>query len=227
MKMPKAVIFDLDGVIANTVPLHYVATKQVADEVGVPFTYKMNEAFQGRNRMEMIRELCEGLDKSEEELIRLGEKKNEYYKELIATISEKDALPGMIMLMKELKEAGVLLAIASSSSNAESVVNQLGVSMYVDYLVPHHKVTHMKPAPDIFLEAARFLKVNPKECVALEDSQAGLEAIRAARMCAIAVGEAVKEEGADLHITSTKSLNVSSILQIYTKFIAKDGEIRK
>lgn len=94
----KAVIFDLDGVITDSAKYHYLAWKELADELGIPFDEEYNEKLKGVSRMESLELILangRGRVWSEEEKVRMAEKKNDNYKELIKQITPADLLPGI------------------------------------------------------------------------------------------------------------------------------------
>lgn len=130
--MIEAVIFDLDGVIADTVELYYIATKRVADEIGVPFDRQLNQKLQGMSRQAMVEALLgeKAREWSEEEKRALGDRRGQYYRELIEQLSPNDVLPGMLALLCDIQRDGVPMALASSSSNARTVVERLGVRSF-------------------------------------------------------------------------------------------------
>ncbi|MEG6565547.1 beta-phosphoglucomutase [Thermoanaerobacterium saccharolyticum] len=193
----KGVIFDLDGVITDTAEYHYLAWKKLADELNVYFDRKINENLKGISRIESLEIILKNTDKSfsEEEKHRLADKKNEYYKEMIKEITPKDILPGVLDLIKELKNRGIKMAVASVSKNAKTVLLNLGLIETFDYIVDAGKIKNGKPDPEIFLNAAYGIDVEPKLCMGIEDSKAGIEAINRAGMLSIGVGnyETVKE----------------------------------
>lgn len=192
----KAVIFDLDGVIADTARLHFLAWKRLADEEGWPFDEAANEALKGRSRLESLELLlgprAAGYGRVEKEA--LAERKNAYYRELLGGLKPGDALPGARELIAELKAAGVKLGLASASRNAPEVVARLGLADAFD-AVADASSCRPKPDPEIFLSVAESLCVRPADCVGVEDAQAGVDAIRAAGMRAIGIGEGLR--GAD------------------------------
>ena len=178
-----AVIFDLDGVIVSTDDYHYRGWQRLADEIGVPFDRRRNERLRGVDRMNSLRRLLpENHGYSEAELHALATRKNEYYKELIKQVSPRDILPGVPALLDDLDAHQVRKAIASASKNAPEVLERLGIGSRFEVIVTGHDFTHGKPAPDIFLTAARRLKLPPANCLVVEDAVSGVEAGVAAGM---------------------------------------------
>lgn len=212
-KKLEAVIFDLDGVIADTVELYYQAGKRLADEIEVPFNREINQRIQGINRyagMEIM--LGERLTEfSNKEVLRLGDLRSTYYRELIETISAEHVLPGMSEFLQELKKAGIKTAVASSSSNAVVVIKKLGVAELIDQIVDIKKVKKGKPDPEIFLTAAKGLGVAPRNCVAIEDGEAGLAGILETEMFSVGVGPHKEMKKAAWHVQSTNEITYKKL----------------
>lgn len=206
----KAVIFDLDGVIADTARLHFLAWKRLADEEGWPFDEAANEALKGRSRLEslelLLGERASAYSAAEKET--LAERKNGYYRELLAGLAPSDALPGARELVAELKSAGVKLGLASASRNAPEVVARLGLADAFDAVADPARC-RPKPDPEIFLSVAEALGVRPADCVGVEDAQAGVDAVVAAGMRAVGIGAGLR--GAELIARRLTELDVGAL----------------
>ncbi|AEM78331.1 beta-phosphoglucomutase [Thermoanaerobacter wiegelii] len=193
----RGVIFDLDGVITDTARYHYLAWKKLADELGIYFDEVINERLKGVSRLQSLEIILEKSDKkySQEEKEYYANKKNEYYKEMIKKITPEDLLPGVERFIEELKKRGIKIAIASVSKNAFTVVENLKIRDKFDYIVDANEIKRGKPDPEIFLNAAKHLGIPPAKCIGIEDSAAGITAIKKAGMFAVGVGnpETVKE----------------------------------
>jgi kojibiose phosphorylase len=116
------------------------------------------------------------------------ERKNRYYVDSITTITPKNLLAGGLEFLKELRQAGIKIAIGSASKNARNVIEKLHLSDYVDAIADGNSVQHPKPAPDLFLFAADLIGLKPSQCVVVEDAAVGIEAAIAAGMWAVGVG---------------------------------------
>lgn len=189
----KAVIFDLDGVICHTDQYHYMAWKQVADELGIYFDEEINNRLRGVSRMESFEIILERYDgkMDEEEKIHYTTKKNEVYKELLENMSPADLTEEVKETLDALRGEGLKLAIGSSSKNAGFILGQLGLGDYFDAVSDGNNITRSKPDPEVFVKAAEFLGENPKDCLVVEDAKAGLEAALAGGMECAAIGDAV------------------------------------
>ncbi|MEI5908308.1 beta-phosphoglucomutase [Bacillus spongiae] len=217
MKTPKAVIFDLDGVIVDTVHYYYLSTKKVADEMGVPFTEVDNLRYQGKSRRSLMEELASRSNRSftNKEIEVFGEKRNVYYQQYISELTDAAIFPGVISFIKDLVEENIKIGLASSSSNAERVLRQLDLTQYFNVIVNPKAIKQAKPDPEIFLTAAKKLNVEPDECVAIEDGEAGLTGILATDMFSIGVGSYPYLQQADWHIYSTKDLSWKELTERY------------
>jgi beta-phosphoglucomutase len=214
-KSLKAVIFDMDGVIADTVEFYYRANKKIADEIGVPFDRELNQKIQGLNRFKTIEIMLgdKNANYTYEEKLKLAERKNRYYLELIKDLNRSHILPGILELLKELKEKRIKTAVASSSSNAKTVLTRLGIMDCFDYIVDIAKIKKGKPNPEIFLTAAQELRVSPNCCAAIEDGEAGLKAIQEAGMFSVAVGAHLASSPAHWHVLSTKEITLKKLIE--------------
>jgi len=184
----KGFIFDLDGVLTDTAEYHYRAWQRLADEEGIPFNRQDNEALRGVSRRESLNLLLKGRQISEEQAQAWMERKNNYYREMLTQISPGDILPGVCDLLHALHLSGKKVAVASASKNARQVMDNLGLVEDIDVICDGHSVAVPKPAPDLFLFAARQLGLPPAECVVVEDAEAGVEAALAAGMRCIGLG---------------------------------------
>ena len=218
---PKAVIFDLDGVITDSAEFHYLAWKNLANRLGIYFDREINERLKGVARMDSLNIILEKDSVpnrySEQEKEALATEKNDEYVTLINTITPKDILPGIFDLLTDLKDRGIKTAIASASKNAPLIVERLEVGHLFDYVADAGAVAKQKPAPDIFLACSGYLSISPANCVGVEDAAAGIVAINAAGMTSIGIGSPDNLKGADLLLPSTSVLTYQRIEEAYSK----------
>lgn len=195
----KGVIFDLDGVLVSTDELHYLAWKRLADELGiVNFNKEDNEKQRGVSRMESLEiVLSKGnAAYSEKEKEQLAEKKNNYYKELLQELTDSAVLSGVKETLEYLKGKGILIGVGSVSKNTPVILEKTGLSEWIDQVSCGLDITKSKPDPEVFLVAAKKLKLPCGECLVVEDSAAGITAAKAAGMKSLGVGPYYKELGA-------------------------------
>ena len=187
-KKIKAIIFDLDGVITDTSEYHYRAWKRLTGEEGIPFSRDDNDKLRGVSRKECLKILLNGKQVSAEQFQEMMDRKNRYYVELLKQMTSKNILSGAKKLVLEIKRRGIKTAIASVSKNTRTVLQGTGIEDLFDVIVDGYSVKNTKPAPDIFLFAAKELGVKPEDCVVIEDAEAGIEAALAGKMIPIGIG---------------------------------------
>lgn len=184
-----AVIFDLDGVITNTVYFHYLSWQRLADEEGIPFDKATHDReMLGLNREDALCSLLADRHVSLPQQQLLLKRKNDYYLESIHELNADNLLPGIGNLLVELRAANIRIALGSSSKNAELVLQRLGIIDFFDFLADGHSVPYLKPAPDVFLYAAEGLNIPPTNCLVIEDAPAGVAAGLKAGMWVLGVG---------------------------------------
>lgn len=215
--MRKAIIFDLDGVITDTAQFHFEAWKMLADSLGFKFDRADNERLKGVSRMDslnIILEINNALDRfSPEEKEAMCKTKNDNYVELIGRLTPADILPGISELIDAAERHGVKTAVASVSKNASAVLSSLGLLHRFDYIADAKKITKSKPDPEIFSVCAEALGLEGKDCVGIEDSQAGIEAIHSAGMRSVGINVTVTSRKPDIELRSTKELTFDLVTE--------------
>lgn len=210
----RALIFDLDGVLTDTARAHYIAWKALADQLGIPFDEQANEDLKGVDRdgsLELI--LARGARSyGTGERQALAEQKNAHYQRLIADFTPADLLPGAREALECARAGGLAMALASASRNAPVLLKRLGIAHFFEAIADPARVTRGKPDPAIFLLAARELGVEPSACLGIEDSRAGISAIKAAGMTALGVGDAATLKDADVIVTDLSAVDWSALI---------------
>ena len=205
---PKAVIWDMDGVIADTAACHLQAWQRLWAEQGIAFSEEQFRRTFGQRTAEIIRGLL-GPDVPDEEVCALGERKEAYCRELLR--QQLRALPGVRELLAALEQAGFRQALASSAplKNVALILEALDIGRYFSAVVSEADVTLGKPDPQIFLLAAARMGVAPRRCLVIEDAVAGVQAATASGMRCLAV--TTTNPGA--HLTAADRV-VSSLTEV-------------
>lgn len=208
------VIFDLDGVIVSTDNCHYLAWKRMADEEGIYFDRTINERLRGVSRMESLEIILERAQRpyTDDEKQAMAARKNAYYVELIGSLTRADILPGALDTLSYLKGRGVKVAIGSSSKNTPIILRQIGLENAFDAVADGNAITHSKPDPEVFVLAARLLGLEPKNCLVVEDADAGIEAAVGGGMRALGVGSAAGNPAAAFHALDLAHADFAAIL---------------
>ncbi len=207
-----AVIFDLDGVLADTIDLHYRSWQQVADDEDIPFDKSQYEQILGMNREDSINRLLGDRMVSSQRKQDMLDRKNRYYLELVKFLDSSQLLPGVADLLAELQAQDIRIALGSSSKNAEMVLHKLEVRHLFEQVADGHSVVQSKPAPDVFLKAAALLRVAPANCLVVEDAAAGVLAALAAGMQVVGVGPTPRLQQAHLVLPSLAGYPWADIL---------------
>jgi len=189
-------IFDLDGVLVDTAIFHYMAWRELANDLKIPFDYQDNERLKGVSRMESLTIILSlalpGTPSDrlfgERERILLSERKNKLYVDMIQNSSNMALLPGTRDTLQRLRQKGIRIALGSSSKNAPIIIDRLGITEYFDVIIDGRHVSNSKPDPEVFLLAAQKMMIAPDNCIVFEDSAAGIKAAQSAGMLAVGIG---------------------------------------
>lgn len=206
----KGFAFDLDGVIADTARFHGQAWHQLADKVGTEWTPELADSLKGVSRMDSLELILKTggheNDYTQEEKEALATEKNDNYIKLVETLTPADILPGMKNLLDELKDNGYHIVLASASKNAPKVLKYLQITDYFEGIVDPAKLSHGKPDPEIYSEAAKLMNLPANQVAGLEDAQAGVESINRAGEVSIGFGASLKDAAVKFDDTSEVSL---------------------
>ncbi|MCH3885038.1 beta-phosphoglucomutase [Tenacibaculum aquimarinum] len=211
--MKRGFIFDLDGVIVDTAKYHYLAWKNLANQLGFDFTKEQNELFKGVSRKRCLEILLEigNREATQEEFDTWMVEKNVDYLKYIENMDASEILPDVPRVLEFLQENNIPIALGSASKNAQPILEKVGLLHYFDAIVDGNNVTKAKPDPEVFLLAAAQLNVKPEDCVVFEDAVAGVQAANAAKMMSIGIG--------DKNVLAEAQLIFSDFTEISTNFI--------
>ncbi|MFQ6122848.1 MAG: HAD family hydrolase [Dehalococcoidales bacterium] len=213
----EAVIWDMDGVIADTAPYHFKAWQEVFQKRGINFTEEDFKRNFGRRNDTIIRNtISQNLSSSEVEAI--ANEKEENYRQKVA--QNIKPLPGAMELLRSLNEHGIKMAIASSApmENIQLITRGLGINGCFQVIVWGREVTEGKPSPQGFLLAAKRLGVEPQNCVVIEDAVAGVTAAKRAGMKCLAVTNTHPElslKEADFVVDTLDTISVDDLARLF------------
>jgi beta-phosphoglucomutase-like phosphatase (HAD superfamily) len=216
MSFPKAVLWDMDGVLADTSSLHYATWEHVLNEQGIPFDRQKFHYIYGLKNHDLLPYLA-GRPLDPQWIERVAAQKELAFRQ--AMPGHLLPLPGVIEWLDRFYTWSCKQAVASSAppENVEALVDELGIRRYFTALVTPGSLPG-KPDPAVFLLAARKLKVSPQNCLVIEDSIPGVHAARKANIKCIAVTttnppEALSE--ADLVVKTLAQLSIEQVDSLF------------
>ena len=187
----KAFIFDLDGVIVDTAKYHFLAWQKIASGLGIEFTPEHNEELKGVSRvrsLDIILELGK-ITASQEEKDKWLYQKNQDYLSYLTDMDYSEILPGVMPVLRFLKDNNQPIALGSASKNARPILEKTGIISYFHAIVDGNDVSNAKPDPEVFVQAAKLLNVSNENAIVFEDSVAGVQAANIAKMTSVGIGE--------------------------------------
>jgi HAD superfamily hydrolase (TIGR01509 family) len=182
----RGVIWDLDGVLADTTEAHFQAWARALSAHEIPFDRSVFDRVFGMNNRDTLLELLGRLP-TQEELADIADCKEQIFRQEAGRLVRP--MPGAIRLLGELGQAGWLQAVASSApqENIDLLVDAFGIRRHFVAILSGARLPAGKPDPALFLAAARALQLPPQRCVVVEDAPVGVEAACRAGMPRIAV----------------------------------------
>lgn len=184
--MIKAIIFDMDGVIIDSEPMHNKAYHNMFDEVGIDVSDELYQSFTGQSTINICKRLCDhfNLTETPETLVAL---KRKYYKCFFESNSDLALIDGVLDLIKDYHRNGLTLILASSAAmtSINQIFERFDLDQYFVSKLSGGDLKASKPHPEIFIKAAEASGFNTNECIVIEDSTNGIEAAKAAHIFCI------------------------------------------
>ena len=181
-----ALIFDMDGVIIDSNPLHRQAWAAFNRRYGLETTEAMQRRMYGKRNDEIVRDYFgEGI--SPEEVDARGRAKERLYREMLTGRTEEMLVPGLRAFLERYRDLPMGVGSNAEPENISLVLDETGLRRYFRAVVDGHQVRHAKPHPEVYLRVAELLETDPAECVVFEDSHSGAAAAVAAGMRVIGI----------------------------------------
>lgn len=211
----KAIIFDMDGVLIDSEPLHFEAYRELISSYGSEYTLEYNQQFLGQKDVEIAPKVIKdhNLPLSTKQFVIDKDK-------IFHALIKKSAAPlaGVTKTLKTARDLNFKVGLASSSKmeTIQLIVKTLNLLPYFDSLTSGDEVAKGKPAPDVFLLAAKRLATEPTECLVIEDTDAGVMAAKSAKMFCVAIPcQATihqKHLNADMKLESMDCLDLKNLV---------------
>lgn len=214
--MLKAVIFDMDGVIIDSEPMHHKAYYDMFNEVNIKVSKEFYESFTGQSTINICKRLCDhfSLIESPETLVGL---KRKHYKQFFESNSDLTLIDGVLDLIKEYHSNGLTLVLASSAAmtSINQIFERFDLDQYFVAKLSGGDLKQSKPHPEIFINAVQSTGYSKKECIVIEDSTNGIEAAKGAGVFCVGFDSFHSKNQdyskADLVIKGFKEINYNKI----------------
>ena len=209
-------IFDLDGVITDTGNQHFESWKKVCKSINYNLTYKKNRELKGVSRIKSLKKIGNWADLkfTKQKFNELLIQKNKIYLEKISQINNSDIIDGVYDFITNAKKHNHLIALYSSSKNANFILEKLKIKTLFDAIVDGNNVKKSKPNPEGFLLAAELTNTNPLDCVVFEDSQAGITAANLVNMKTIGIGKLNELKDANRVYEKFNQINLQELINV-------------
>jgi beta-phosphoglucomutase len=171
-----ALIFDMDGVVVDSMPIHRAAWSQYLHSLGIPGEDLLARMHGRRNDQIVLDFLGPSADQKVVE--EHGAAKERLYRQLMRDHLENQLVPGVRSFLQRISATPIGLATNAERLNIDFVLDGAGLRPYFRAIVDGSQVQHPKPAPDVYLRAAHELGIAPKNCIVFEDSPIGIQAAR-------------------------------------------------
>ncbi len=182
----RALIFDMDGVIIDSNPLHRIAWSEYMRRHGIEMSEAMQDRMYGKRNDELIRDFF-GNGITGEEVFAHGAAKEKLYREMMQPQAEAALVPGVREFLARHQGLKCALATNAEPANVDFVLETTGLRPFFQVIINGHEVTNPKPHPEIYLRAADLMETLPHECIVFEDSYTGVEAGLAAGMRVVGI----------------------------------------
>jgi len=188
MKNREAIIFDMDGVLIDSEPIHYEIEKIIFNLLGITVPDELHRNYMGASNDFMYADLKLKFGLSAP-LAKLIEFDDQFRSKYLRELDRVDLNEGVLSLLKELKATGLKLAVATSSSPevVSVLLSRCMIATYFDAIVTTTEAGKSKPAPEVYLLAAQKIDVDPSKCIVFEDSPNGLLAAKRAGMYCVVI----------------------------------------
>jgi len=221
MPIPEAVIFDMDGVLIDSEPIHIQIEKNLFYNLGIEVSDAVHRSYMGASNEFMYADLRSRFQLSDS--VKVLIERDELYRS--DYFNGLDCIPlnkGIIHLLNEIKSAGLKMAVATSSSVkiTDILLNQCGIASLFDAIVTTAEAGKSKPSPEVYLLAAQRIGVLPGNCIVFEDSPNGLKSAKSAGMYCVVIqsDDLVLQEltKADFFIHSFREITASKLFSLFS-----------
>lgn len=205
-----ALVFDLDGVIVDSMPVHTQAWRVYLEKYGID-PRDLESRMHGRRNAEIVADIL-GAHLTPQEIFEHGAAKERLYREMTGVDLESHLVPGIREFLE--RYAAVPLAVASNAepANISFILDGAKLRSFFQAVVDGMQVTRPKPFPDVYMKAAEKLGIAPRDCIVFEDSPPGVEAARSARARVVGVETHEPLQNVDFRIPNFQASEIDAWL---------------
>jgi beta-phosphoglucomutase len=219
----RGLVFDFDGVIVDSHPVHVRAWQKFLDSVGrTASEEQLQYVLDGRKRDDILRHFMGELDA--DQIVEFGHRKEQFFRDEAAHVRTID---GLLSFLEDLKYGQLVLAIASSGSRSrvDFLLDRLHLKKIFQVVITGDDVEQGKPHPAVFLTAAQHLRIDPSELMAFEDAVSGVKAARSAGMMCVGIAQPDRaailvDAGANYVVPDFYSLSYSKLEELFDEYLA-------
>jgi beta-phosphoglucomutase len=192
LKVVTALIFDMDGVIVDSTPIHTEAWNSYLANLGIAVE-NLAGLMLGKHNHQLVRELFPPHLLTDDMVAKHGAQKEQVFRKLLAPVLAEKLVPGVREFIMSRGSQPLAVATNAERANLDAVLDWAGLRPYFQIVIDGNEVKRPKPFPDIYLRAADMLGYAPEDCIVFEDSKTGVEAANAAGMRVVGVSTTVPE----------------------------------
>lgn len=220
LKQAVALIFDMDGVMVHSTPLHSLSWQVYLERHGIRRDRESIEAVMlGKHNTEIVR-IFFGDGLTEAEMLLHGAEKEKLFRELMRPRLMESLVPGIVSFLERFRGAPMAVASNAEAPNVAFVLEEAGLRSHFQAVVDSHQVERPKPHPEIYLRAAKMLGVAADGCIVFEDSETGVQSGRAAGARVVGVTTTTPElAGTDLNIRDFLDPKLDSWLEQFQPIV--------
>lgn len=217
MSAVRGIIFNMDNVLTETSENLYLAWKLVASSIGIHMDRAHFERIKGLPPMKALELILvtdgKEHDFSRQEMLRLTMTVNRHYVDMISCYSSDNLMAGVKDLLESMSSQDIRVAFISASMGTKRLAQILGIDKYADY-IPESLADAEQSLADRYLNAVRGLKLEAHQCIGVDESPAGIEAIKSAGLLAVGIGDIGFLPGADKVYESTGDIEPLSLFEM-------------
>lgn len=214
--MKHGFIFDLDGVLVDTVEYHFDSWVKLSHSLGFKIDESIKESLKGISRMASLDIVLRvgAYKATQAEKIELAKKKNDWYLQSLLSVNDNVILDGVKFFLNLCVKNNIPICVGSASKNAKTIIAKTSLKDMFSIIVDGNDVKNPKPDPEVFLKGAHHINLAPRQCIIFEDSRKGLEAAVKGGFKTVGIGTAHNLSNAQIVISNLKDIHPLTVIRL-------------